>query len=157
MKAATIHQLKSELKEKSPSELLEYCLRLARFKKDNKELLSYLIFEAEDENGYINYIKEEITEQFLELNTDSLYYTKKGLRKTVRYIDKCIRYSGQKETDIRIRMHFIDSMNGLNINWRRSVLVHNIYDRQLKKISTQIAKLHPDLQYDYKQELESLG
>ena len=42
MKAVTIKQLKDELAHKSASELKELCLHLSRFKKENKELLTYL-------------------------------------------------------------------------------------------------------------------
>jgi len=156
VKAASIHQIKTELKERNPSELLELCLRLGKFKKDNKELLTYLLFEANDENGYIEYVNEEVKNLFTEINTANLYYTKKGLRKIVRYIDKCIRYSGITETAIQIRIHFIKEMKKMTINWKRSVLINNIYERQLKKIDTQISKLHEDLQYDYKSEVESV-
>ena len=46
MKAATVAQLKKELQFKSQEEIMELCLRLARFKKENKELLTYLLFES---------------------------------------------------------------------------------------------------------------
>jgi len=154
VKAASIHQIKKELSNRSPSEILEICLRLGKFKKDNKELITYLLFEAGDERAYINYVNEEVSHLFSEINSSNLYYTKKGLRKIVRYIDKCIRYSGIGETAIQIRIHFIKEMKQMNINWKRSVLINNIYLRQLKKIDSQIAKLHEDLQYDYRREIE---
>ncbi|MEM9142481.1 MAG: hypothetical protein AAGA86_05795, partial [Bacteroidota bacterium] len=59
MKAATVAQLKKELQHRPPDELLQLCLRLARFKKENKELLTYLLFEAHDEAGYIALVKAE--------------------------------------------------------------------------------------------------
>ena len=46
MKPATVKQLKDELKTKDSSELVELCINLAKFKKDSKEYLSYLLFEA---------------------------------------------------------------------------------------------------------------
>ncbi len=48
MKAASIQELKQELQHTSLKEITELCLRLARFKKENKELLTYLLFEASD-------------------------------------------------------------------------------------------------------------
>ena len=42
MKTASLKQVKEELSFKSDLELVDLCLRLIRFKKDNKELLSYL-------------------------------------------------------------------------------------------------------------------
>ena len=58
MKAASLAQIKKELKLRSPQDIEELCLRLGRFKKENKELLTYLLFEADDEQGYIAHIKE---------------------------------------------------------------------------------------------------
>ena len=43
MKPATVHQLKRELQTRTPDELLQLCLRLAKFKKENKELLTYRV------------------------------------------------------------------------------------------------------------------
>ncbi len=53
MKPVTAKELKEELNSRSPNDLRELCLRLARFKKENKELLTYLLFEASDEQEYI--------------------------------------------------------------------------------------------------------
>ena len=64
MKAASITELKRELIRLEQGELLDVCLRLARFKKDNKELLTYLLFLSANEPGYANYLCEEIDEQF---------------------------------------------------------------------------------------------
>ena len=60
MKAASVSEIKAALKESSPAEVTELCLRLVRYKKENKELLSFLLFEAGDIEQYINNVKEEI-------------------------------------------------------------------------------------------------
>ena len=57
MKAATVHQIKQELKTLQPEELLELCLRLSKFKKENKELLTYLLYESADEATYVESVK----------------------------------------------------------------------------------------------------
>ncbi len=62
MKAATINELKQELEHLSAAELKELCLRLAKFKKENKELLTYLLFEAHDTEAYSRSVKEEMDE-----------------------------------------------------------------------------------------------
>ena len=77
MKAASIHELQKELAVLEPKKLKELCIRLAKYKKDNKELLSYLLFEAHDEKSYIKNIKEEIDILFKELNRNTVYLTKK--------------------------------------------------------------------------------
>ncbi len=56
MKAATVKEIKDELLELPQKELVELCLKLSKFKKENKELLTYQLFEAQDEQGYIRSI-----------------------------------------------------------------------------------------------------
>ena len=72
MKAVSVVTIKKELKHRSAEELLELCLRLSKFKKENKELLTYLLFEAHDESGYIETVKAEINQQFEEINTPDI-------------------------------------------------------------------------------------
>ena len=60
MKAASVSEIKQALKEQKTSQLIELCLRLARFKKENKELLTYLLFEADDLNQYVKNVKDEM-------------------------------------------------------------------------------------------------
>ena len=53
MKAASAQDIKAALKESDQKQLVELCLRLTRYKKENKELLSFLLFEADDLSNYI--------------------------------------------------------------------------------------------------------
>jgi len=156
MKAATVRELKNELGTVEKKELLDLCLRLSKYKKDNKELLTYLLFEAHDEQGYIASIKREIDEQMSALNRSNLYYTKKGLRKILRTAAKFIRYSGQKETAVEVLIYFCSEIKHSGIPIQRSKVLTNMYEMQLKKIRTALATLHEDLQYDYMMELEQL-
>lgn len=64
MKTATLAEIKKELKHRSTDEVMALCLRLGRFKKENKELLTYLLFEAESEETYRQSIKEMIDDGF---------------------------------------------------------------------------------------------
>ena len=76
MKAVTVKIIREELNHRSQKELMEICLKLSRFKKDNKEFLTYLLFESDDEEQYIKGVKEYIDEQFDAINTYSFYYIK---------------------------------------------------------------------------------
>ena len=107
MKAATVKELKDELNKCSYKELLEICLRLSKFKKENKELLTYLLYEASDEAAYIEGIKNELDEQFELINKTSYFFIKKGVRKILRGIKNYIRYSKKEETELhkKIRMN----------------------------------------------------
>lgn len=73
MKPATVAQIKKELTFRSPDEITQLCLRLARFKKENKELLTYLLFEAESEEAFIQGVKDEVDELFNTINTNSFF------------------------------------------------------------------------------------
>ena len=100
MKAATVVQLRRELETLDPEHLKSLCLRLARFKLENKELLTYLLFESENESYYIEGIKETADLLFEEINTKSYFYIKKSVRKILRMLKKHARYSNKKETEI---------------------------------------------------------
>lgn len=157
MKAASVSTIKKELKQLSSEELIAICLRLSKFKKENKELLTYLLFEAHNESGYIEIVKAEIDEQFATINTSSFYYIKKSVRKILRNIKKHARYSLKKDTEVELLLYFCKSL----LNFRPSILkdntLVNIYDRQIVYIKKLVASLHDDLQYDYHVELEKLN
>ena len=156
MKAASVHEIKQELSGRKPAELIELCQRLSRFKKENKELLTYLLFEAHDEAGFIAGIKKETEELFGEINLSHLYFAKKSLRKIVRIINKYSRYSGQKETELQLRLHFCECLKNSGIPVARNAVINNLYLSQRKKIAGLLAGLHEDLQYDYRREIEKL-
>ncbi len=156
MKAATITEIKKELQHLEREEVINLCLRLARYKKDNKELLTYIIFESDDEDSYIESLKSALAEQFENINYGTVYYTKKGLRKVLRYLDKFIRYSGNKETEVILRLYFCELMQEYQIPIERSKVLTNLYNRQVDKIKKAITTLHEDLQYDYERMLEEV-
>ena len=156
MKAATVAQLKKELKFKSQDEVLELCLRLARFKKENKELLTYLLFESDSEEGYIETVKEEVDAMFADINVNSYFYIKKSVRKILRTIKKYIRYSGNKATEVELLLYFCEKMKSFRPSINRNTTLMNLYNRQLEYIKKKIPLLHEDLQYDYGVILEEL-
>lgn len=157
MKAATIHELKQELSNIPTVQLADLCIRLAKFKKENKELLTFLLFEAFDEQAYIENIKTEVLEQFDDINTSNLYFVKKSLRKIVRTLGKYIRYTGSAETEVKLLLFFCNTLKQSGIPIERNPVIKNMYHNQLKKISKTIAAMHEDLQYQYVKELEQLS
>jgi hypothetical protein len=156
MKAASIQEIKQELLSLPPSRLTEICLRLARFKKDNKELLTWLLFEATDESAYILSVKKEIDMEFEGLPKPNLYLTKKSLRKVLRATAKQIRYTGSPQAEVELLTYFLRKLQRSGIPFRDSPVLANLYRQQLKKIRSVIAGLHDDLQYDYLRELQEL-
>jgi hypothetical protein len=157
MKAATVNELKQELKHRSAAQLVELCNRLARFKKENKELLTYLLFEEHDETGYKQSVKQEIDLQFSDIpKGNSLYLQKKSVRKILRTANKYARYSGEKTTEIELLLYFCNQLKESGIAIQKSTALSNLYQSQLKKIGKLLPTLHEDLQYDYKRSLEDL-
>jgi len=156
MKAVSVVTIRKELKHKSNQELAELCLRLSRFKKENKELLTYLLFEADSEAGYIETIKQEIDEQFELINTDSFFYIKKSVRKILRNTKKYIRYSLNKETEVELLLYFCKKMKSMKPSISRNTTLTNIYERNLEAITKKILALHEDLQFDYTSALQDL-
>lgn len=159
MKAVSLSELKKALKEVPSTLLTEHIIRLAKFKKDNKELLTYLLYEAENEAFFIKTIQEEIDAQFEVLNTNNSYYTKKGLRKTLRYISKNSSFSNHKTTGIELLLYFCKKVNEsstiMYFLTSTSVLT-SLYLNQQKKIRKSLLMLHEDLQYDYQKQLDTL-
>jgi gas vesicle protein len=156
MKAGSINEIKRELKDVSPVELVELCLRLARHKKENKELITYLLFEAHNQEQYIKNVKEEIDNAFSQINISNLYLAKKSLRKILRTSNKFIRFAASKATEVEILLHYCTNFKGLKKIWSKSTALTNLYNSQLKKIESSVAAMHEDLQHDYLNELQRL-
>lgn len=146
MKPATISELKKSLADLDEDELREACLRLAKFKVDNKALLTYLLMKSQDEQAYVDEVCDEIDQLF----PPGRRLPKKTMRKIIRWYDKCIRYSGNKETELHIRIHFCRQLIERQISFGTCRISANMYAGQIKKINLAIEKLHPDLQYDYR-------
>lgn len=156
MKPASAKEIRDELKHQDREELLQIVLRLSRFKKENKELLTYLLFDAQDEEEYKQKVKMEMDVEFEEINRSNAYYTKKGIRKILKNVKKYSRYSGKKETEVELLIYFLQKMNDFKPSIRRNKILKSLYERQLDLAKKNMEKLHEDLQYDLNLELEKL-
>jgi hypothetical protein len=157
MKAVSIKELKEELTNSSPVELRKLCLRLARFKKENKELLTYLLFESADESLYIGNVKKEIDEQFEQINRKSPYLIKKSFRKILRTIRKYSRYTSKKETEVELLFYFCTKLKKFTPTIFKNTGLQNFYVKQIEAIRKKVTFLHEDLQFDYNSELSALN
>lgn len=156
MKPSSLHDLKKELIELPSAQVLELCMRLAKHKKENKELLSYLLFEAHDEQAFIESVKLEIDEQFLNLNSSQVYLAKKTLRKVLRTANKHIRFSGSPKVAVETLIHYCTRLKKSGLPLTKNTVIGNLYNQQIKKINDALSKMHEDLQYDYLRAMESL-
>jgi len=156
MKSVTAKELSQELTYRTPKELRDLCLRLARFKKENKELLTYLLFESSDELAYVKRVKEELDEEFEQINRSSYYFIRKSVRKILKNTRKYIRYSLKKQTEVELLLHFCTRLKNLSPPIHGNASLTNLYNRLLYTISQKIPVLHEDLQHDYGSELREL-
>ena len=156
MHIASLAEIKRELKEQTNEELIANCLRVAKFKKDNKELLNYLLFEAHDEENFKQEVISEMSSMFAEVNLSSVYFAKKTIRKILRFVTKQITYSGCKQTEVELLINFCKGMRSLPLPFHESKVMINLYQRQLLKISKVLSTLDEDLQFDYKMDLNSI-
>lgn len=156
MKSASLAQIRKELKTLSREEVVELCEKLIKYKRENKELINYLLFESVDEGAYVKAIKEDVSEAFAATNTSGFYLAKKSIRRALRIADKYIKYSEQPETELDVRLYFCEEMNALDINFKRSKVLVNLYERQLVKINDVFSDLHEDLQYEFRNRLEKV-
>jgi len=156
MKAASLKEIKTELSTLAPEQLLDFCMHLAKYKKENKELLTYLLFEAGDEQLYIEKVKEFISEQFEDINKSNVYFIKKALRKILRLTNRYIKYSGSKQTEVELLIYLCKIIKNSEIPLHEKTALGNIYQRQIQKTHKAIALLHEDLQFDYSKEMKPL-
>jgi len=107
MKAATLNEIKQELTNLPSTRVLELCLRLGRFKKENKDTL---LISIEDDGIGFNKAKEhakaghkslgtKTIENILELNTKLT-----GKNQKVEIIDKSDLFPHEEGTRITISL-----------------------------------------------------
>ena len=156
MKAVTVKELNRELGFRTPKELRELVLRLSRFKKENKELLTYLLFESSDEASYVESVQQEIDLQFELINKKSRYLIKKNIRKILANTRKYIRYSLNKKTEVDLLIYFCTRLKENFSSVPENAGLLNLYNRQTETIRKKVSFLHEDLQYDYEAELNAL-
>ncbi len=156
IKVSTINTIKKELINRPKEELIQHCLRLAKYKKDNKELLHYLLFESDDETNYIEEIKEDIISEFKNIRKDNLHYAKKNIRRILRLTTKHIKHSGIKETEVDLLLCFCQQMQNCGVSFRHSKVMLNLYDRQLKNIEKALKSMHEDMIMDYEDKLDEV-
>lgn len=156
METASLTEIKKELKLLSPQQLQDIVVRLVKYKKENKELLHYLLFEAFNQQEFIRGIKEEIDEQFLHMRYTSPYLAKKTLRKALRTTKKYIRFSGSREFELELLIYFCLKIrsSAISLNAHRTIM--NLYLTQVKRIKKIHSMLHEDLRSDFEEDISKL-
>jgi len=156
MKAASLKDIKTTIETIPYSELQSLCIRLLKFKKENKELITYILFEENNEELYIESVKNEINVAFISLNKDSLYIAKKNIRKIIRIANRYIKYSNKKTTESSILIHVVYKIKESGLDLTKSQALHNLFLSLLKRINKSISTMHEDLQYDIQKQLSAV-
>lgn len=157
MKSESISNLKKEIIDLPPELVVQYCMRLAKFKTENKELLSYLIYNAYDQQSFISEVKKEIDLQFKSLNISNLYLAKKTIRKALKTTHKFIKFSGIKQTELDLLIYFCRKLKETGLPLRQGKVLGNIYFRQFERINNVLSTLHEDIQLDYAEEMRKIN
>ena len=146
--AYNLQSVKKELQHLSSTQLADLCLRLAKYKKENKELLSYLLFEANSHDTYVEGIKQEMDTLFKELPSH-YYYAAKSMRKILKLITKHTKFMASKPAEIELLLHYCQEYVN-HVDKRTSYKpLKQLLHKQLEKVAKLIATLHEDLQYDH--------
>ena len=153
MKIFSVNEIKKELEKRDKAELLSLCMRLIKFKKENKELLGFLLFESSDITVYINSVKQETDDAFNTINKTSIYFIKKSVRRILRILNRHIRFISSREAEAELLIHFCNCFYRHSIPVNESRQLFNLYTAQIKKIDVALSNLHPDLQYDLKRQI----
>lgn len=156
MKPESLKSIKTELLNIPAKEVLEICIRLAKYRKENKELLSYILFQKQDSQTFISQAKIQIDEEISYMNIDSFYLAKKTLRKVLRTINKYIKFAADKQIEVELRLYYCQSINNSDIKINKHPVIYNLYNRQIEQIEKALAALHEDLRHDYEQEIFDL-
>jgi len=155
MKPEKLSDLKKELAGLSVQQLMDICLRLAKYKKDNKELLTYLLFDATDPMEYAERVKSFLLEDFKGMQKH-YYYSTKSMRKIIRLINRYAKYTGSREVETELAIWFcINFLKYADLRTSHKPL-QSLLTRQFDKIIKLLPKLHEDLQFDYQKEFETI-
>ncbi|HQQ94170.1 MAG TPA: hypothetical protein PLQ93_06420 [Bacteroidia bacterium] len=145
------------MKHLHASDLIELCIKLARYKKENKDYLDYLLFSASDRDRYLNDIKSDMELQFGSIDpAQNLYYIKKSLRKIQRSLNRFSKYFNDKAFTVELHLHYCKCLKNSNIPFRKSQQLVQLYERELIRILSLVSSLHEDLRADYAGLLEEL-
>lgn len=157
MYTAGVKEIRKELEAQSPKELIAIIQRLARFKKDNKELLTFILFEAHDLDAHLATVREELLASMLDIHPDRVYIAKKTIRKTLRIAAKHIRLIGSKQAEAEIRLYFCRLLGQSGLPIDRNPVLSRLFLTQLRMARTAISSLHEDLQWELLREADKLG
>lgn len=155
MESPKLNNIRKELNHLPKEVLAEYCLKIAKYKTENKEFLNYLLFYSDNNELYIAEIKKLLDEGFAGLPYSD-YTATKVLRKLTRLMNKHIKFIGNKAQELELALYFCHLfIEESSPKTHHKPLIALLF-RQLKRIEKLIPKLDEDLQFDFQHEFDTL-
>ncbi|HPI54577.1 MAG TPA: hypothetical protein PLU10_07770 [Chitinophagaceae bacterium] len=146
--------IRKEMSSLSHKEISELCIRLIRYKKENKELADYFLFEKHQEHSYLLSAKSEIQSLFGNIQTLQPYLVKKSIRKIIRLAERYSKYAANPIIFLELYLEIMQQMREHFPQWNQLEPLVKIAQSLEKKSMRLLPKLHEDLQFDYNARLE---
>jgi len=156
IKPASLSLIKKELQQYHPDTLRDIILRLSKLKTENKELLSYLLFDSQDLGTYIADVKVEIDNLLDEAIKKPSYKMFKDVKKIVTSITRVSRYTGFKETQAELLVYLCKKLIDKKCMSRSFIALNRLFEKQLDKVENMLQYVHEDLRSDYSEEIRIL-
>ncbi len=153
MKTESLNSLRKHLSTLSSMELAQLCVDMAKYRKENKEYLQYLLFERHDHDILITDIVTSLDETMKNLSRTPSTRVKE-VRKVQKEIKKYIRFIKNPVYELQLLLWFSDAL--ALIAESRIARPHfiSLYAAQVKRMTIIFDKLHEDIQYDYRDALQ---
>lgn len=156
IKPASLKTIKQELSLLPNQEVIQILLKLVRHRKENKELVSFILFDSKDEASYIRQMKLDMDESMKPVTLSNYATSLKYIRRVLRNTKKIARYSTHNEMEVELLMHFCSILKSKNLPVKEVKGLSKMWDRCIQCILKAISTLHEDLKYDYQTELDTL-
>jgi len=154
--AASLKVIKDELSTLTNKDLNGIILKMIKFRKENKELVTYLLFDSRDEMEYVKMMKKEIEMALYAVTSSNARNSLKLIRKVLRITRKAIKFSGKNETEVQLLLHYCSILKSKDLPLTRIKALNSIWERSILSTGKAISSLHEDLRYDYGMELKAL-
>jgi membrane-anchored protein YejM (alkaline phosphatase superfamily) len=156
MNVLSLSEIRKNLKHLSDEELCVILTKLAKFKKVNKEYVSFLLLNESNEDLYVEEVKEHLLELLENLNQSSIQYAKKTLRKVLKILRQCAAFSEKDVTQLDLSIFFCHELNKLQRSIRNHSIVQGMYNREITRMDKVLKAMHEDLVSDYQIEWTNL-
>src|SRR5690554_8222361 len=100
MKVASLAEIKKELKHLSQGELIGLISDLSKFSTDNKLFLYFKLYGRDHPSLFVEMVEEELIHDFINANARNAYYAKKSAQTIRRKLNKFLKFTKDKPTQI---------------------------------------------------------